>query len=542
MPYESLKQTLRFLVIEIESQIKLTAKLLESRDEQLLEKIAAKDDYVDNLKAILEKECFCRINEDETVPADTLNELRAVHIMAVNLERIGDFCVNIGKQAGYMSSMDMVHRLRYGDMIAPILETLCMVTPAFLSKDLSAALRICRIEYHLDQMFKERFHEAMGALREAGRPEDLVTAIFIVRYLERIGDALLNIGEALLLVINGEKLKLEQYETLQEALSRSHWHAGVPDLELSAILGSRSGCRISRIKPKHGNEQPGIFKEGNRKKIQQEHENLRRWETIQPGLVPKIFSYLENNGSAAMIVEYISGITLEEILLNAKAEILHVCLLALKETIGQIWRKTLQKGTYATDYMEQLQSRLEGVRQVHPDYYRKEAEAETEGAWSTPSLLKACIAIEKEIPAPTQVFIHGDFNTNNIFYEVDGKAIRYIDLYRSRFADYIQDASVFLVSNYRLPVFDLILRARLNSVMDDFLRFFRDFALEIEDKAFDARMTLALARSFYTSTRFELNAEFSRNMFHKAHFLMESVVSHQGSWASFKIPLKILEY
>ena len=54
-------------------------------------------------------------------------------------------------------------------------------------------------------------------------------------------------------------------------------------------------------------------------------------------------------------------------------------------------------------------------------------------------------------------------------------------------------------------------------------------------------MALALARSFYTSSRFELNYAFSREMFLRAHYLLEQVAAHQGRpWEDFRLPGQIL--
>jgi hypothetical protein len=47
---ESILENSRFLVIETENQVKLTYGLLNDFNEKLLEKIASKDDYIDNLK------------------------------------------------------------------------------------------------------------------------------------------------------------------------------------------------------------------------------------------------------------------------------------------------------------------------------------------------------------------------------------------------------------------------------------------------------------------------------------------------------------
>jgi hypothetical protein len=74
-----------------------------------------------------------------------------------------------------------------------------------------------------------------------------------------------------------------------------------------------------------------------------------------------------------------------------------------------------------------------------------------------------------------------------------------------------------------------------------------EFALQFAhghgDTAFQARLALALARSFYTSTRFELKADFAKSMFLRSHFLLDRLVAHRGqSWDGFVLPTDVLYY
>jgi hypothetical protein len=56
-------------------------------------------------------------------------------------------------------------------------------------------------------------------------------------------------------------------------------------------------------------------------------------------------------------------------------------------------------------------------------------------------------------------------------------------------------------------------------------------------------MAFALARSFYTSTRFELNHRFAKVMYHRAHFLLEKIQAFgDGNWEEFRLPQEILFY
>jgi len=46
-----------------------------------------------------------------------------------------------------------------------------------------------------------------------------------------------------------------------------------------------------------------------------------------------------------------------------------------------------------------------------------------------------------------------------------------------------------------------------------------------------------------TSTRFELNYDFAREMFLRAHYLMEDLVAHADKpWEDYRLPRPILFY
>lgn len=535
----------KFLVIEAENQVKLTYGLLNDFNEDLLEKIASKDDYIDNLKTTVENLCFSRIHGSEPVDNKEINDIRSIHIICVNLERIGDYCVNITRQLHYLSEYSFIYGYDYKGMFAEIQKALSQITKVFREKDLSAALDICRSEFNLDILYKKNFDKLMDELSRGRDVGDIMTVIFIFRYLERIGDSLLNIGEALIFAIIGDRIKIRQFEALQKTLTESGFEGSLSDIDFMSIWGSRSGCRIGRV----GNKKPsgfkaqGIFKEGIIKKIRTEKDNIRRWDEIFPGLAPKVFGYYEKGETASLLVEFLSGCTLDQIVLTESDEIIRNVLFIFEQTLSNIWESTRQEGRFQTDYMRQMKSRLDAIRQVHPGFYLSEKQLGSVSISSSKEMIETCSRIEKDIPAPFTIFIHGDFNVNNIVYNHEEQKVNYIDLYRSKHADYIQDASVFLVSNFRLPVFESRLRDRLNVLIEHFFSFFSAFARQNEDKTFEARMALAAARSFYTSTRFELNYGFAREMFLRSHFLMEKIIAHEGKpWENFSFPVKIFFY
>ena len=152
-------------------------------------------------------------------------------------------------------------------------------------------------------------------------------------------------------------------------------------------------------------------------------------------------------------------------------------------------------------------------------------------------------AISSALPAPFRVLIHGDLNSDNIIYDPRQDRIHFVDLYRTAELDYVQDVSVFLVSNFRIPVFEGVARELLNAISLRMLSAATQFAEEHDDHTFHARLALGLARSFITSTRFEIDEDFARTMFMRAVYLLEKVaLFHQQEFVKFRLSPEVITH
>jgi aminoglycoside phosphotransferase (APT) family kinase protein len=146
-------------------------------------------------------------------------------------------------------------------------------------------------------------------------------------------------------------------------------------------------------------------------------------------------------------------------------------------------------------------------------------------------------ALEARCGVKFSVLIHGDFNTDNIIlpFEGDGRGVRLIDLHRSRLGDYLQDASVFLVSNFRLQIFEAPVRRRIQDTMRWVLDFTREQAARWDDVHAEPRLGLGLVRSLITSTRFILDEGFARELHLRGEFVMERLLRAQAP-SDFQLP------
>lgn len=537
------RENFKFLALEVTKLLVDTRRLLADPRDDVVAKIAPRDDYVDNLKSMIENKCF-RLLTNEKLDGGTINLIRAINVATNNLERIADFGVNIVGQLRYLGAYETLHRFDPGPFFEAIFGSLAVVEDALFRRDMSLALRICRAELEIDELYAAVFRQIMTDLRNGDGPEDLVTTLFIYRYLERAGDSLLNIGEAAIFATVGEKLKVSEFQALEESLAHADVEFDVSEVDYHGIWETRSGSRIGMVHSHDAGQRSVVFKEGRTKKVLEEKLALERWEQLEPGLPPKLFAYHDHGEKASLLLEYLQGHTFQRLMLDTDGRTCSTAYLMIVETIGRVWDRTLERKRCKPNFMRQISSRLPDVFTVHPGFRTPDIQI---GALAVPgfeTLLREAKALDAELVAPFKVLIHGDFNTDNVIVNLTARRVHLIDLHRSRLFDYVQDVSVFIVSNFRLKIFDAGPRRRLDQVTHEFYEFAREFARGHGDASFDARLALGLARSLLTSTRFEMDRVFSRTMMLRARYLLERLLAHRAAaqargvavdWAAFQL-------
>ncbi len=542
---DELRENFRFMVSAVISQVEQTQKFLQAPSSRGMDRITSGDDYIDTLKSLIEEKTFELLMTAQGMSKRQVALLRSINTINSNLERLADFAVNIPRQMSHLSDPSFVLRYGFGELFEEVLAGLRQLVRAVDRRDASLAFRICQCEFNLDRMHQDRFALVMKQLRDGGEPGDLVTALFISNYLERMGDSLLNIGEAILFSVVGEKMKIQQYRALTEGLGSGGEKPSISQVEFESIWGTRSGCRIG-VTRKQSEEaaRPVLFKHGNFEKLQAEKLNTERWDKIIPGLTPKIWEFQpDEEGNGSVLMEYLTGCTLQHMVLNPEEAELDLALGLLEETLGHAWSTTKKAGEVSADFVGQMRRRQEAVFRMHPDFDPGQLDIGDLPLPSFGHLLGQAEKATAGLSAPFSVLIHGDLNLNNIIYNGDEQRIHFIDLHRSRHTDYVQDVSVFMVSNFRLPVFQRAVRARMEFTINAFMRFAVKFARVTGDDTLEARLALGLARSLFSSTRFEMNRRFARDMFMRSVYLLEKLVEHQDKpWPEFKLPRQALIY
>lgn len=523
-----IRDNLRFLCVEVDSQLENLQSYFDDPSRALARRIFDRAGYVYNLKSRIHDGTLRELWENKHSDTVTIT-LRSIEFIATELERIAELCRECVKQAQHIDEFSLLKPAAYGDLLQQVRDGIELLGPAIEDNDSKQALEIGKIENRLDRHYNKLLKRYINGLKEKKEKhtEDLATALFIAHNVEQMGDALLTISESIISANLGQPVNLESFHALQASVKKLEKDEDLDEIQIRTIAETRSGSAISAISNGDGDDDDylAIYKEGQKRKLKEERQSVESWHEIYPGLAPKILSYKKRGQSASLLIEHLPGMTFEQILLSAPDSLLTETLQQLGATLQSVWRETRTDEPVKSGFMRQLNKRLNEVYKVHPEFDLSDSKMCGFEVASFDSLLAAVAEYEQAVKAPFSVYIHGDFNVDNIIYDPMEKRINFIDLHRSRYMDYVQDVSVFMVSNYRLQILDSATRRRINAVSREFYHLTRAFALESGDRSFDLRLALGLARSFASSTRFILDKSHARRMFLRARYLMEKVLA-----------------
>ncbi|MDR1045252.1 MAG: phosphotransferase [Candidatus Adiutrix sp.] len=557
---ESRQGDFRLLLAELTQHLDQVRLYLGEPSVKAREELRHKSAYISSLALVVHQQNFDLEREDK-LDDDRRRFHRGLSAIAGRLPRIAELALNIVRQFGHLSQPSFLDDYDLDAFFDEIDLGLAMVRPALEHRKLKLVERLCRVEEALDARYADRFARLIREMEEGlGRPGDRVTALMIVHYLERIGDLILEIGEEILFIILGERLSYPQYQALEagfKASGRGGRPAAAPG-DFRSIWSGRSGCRIGVVRggelglagaEERGflGQEPVLFKHGPSAKLEKERENLEIWSRLWPGLPPAALAYVpaEGDGEAALVLEYIRGATLKDMFLqNPGAEALRELTGALHLAAG-LWRETRLEEECRADFVRQGEKRLGPIQALYPDLVNFSAAVGDLEIKSFSALLKAARPYEAALPAPFTVRVHGDFNLSNIMRDEKNGSYRFIDLYRSRLSDYVQDLSVMILSILRLPLTGAAARLELSRAARLVYTFGLDFASQNHDPGLEARLAFGLARSFLTSARFEARRGTAARFLAHSRYLWEKILDYGRTgrpWTAFKPGLRVLYF
>ncbi|OSP53785.1 hypothetical protein BV911_16075 [Pseudoruegeria sp. SK021] len=528
-----------FLLAELDGQITRLITYFEDPKSDVAIQIMQRAGYSNNLAGRVRKACLAAMLLKKNSEARRLH-LQGIDTVARNL----DFMSRLGRRA--VDQAERVQRtklLRAATYVPPlklVRSTMAGIQGALDARDSKLAVKIGQVRTDITQFHDQLFRTYTRDMVDTKHTEDLAFALIALNEVARMGEALQGISEAILSINIGQNVQFERYFTLRSVLAGL---ANDDEINLKPLAETRSGSVISSVSLQDGKGRSvaAVFKDGDRRKVKEERVGVKSWNSVYPGVAPEILSYEKNGRSAALLIEHLEGQTFEDLVLGGTDAALETAQKALHKTVRDIWRTTLTQEPAEMRAMDQLSKRMEDVVRLHPQLAPGTKSINGTVLPGINQLIMQARAREAALPAPFSVYIHGDFNLDNVIYDAVACNIRFIDLHRSRYMDYVQDVSVFMVSNYRLQVLDAGTRRRIARVATDMHAMAAKFAKRQKDTTFEYRLALGLARSFASSTRFVVDKYHARRMLLRSRFILESALAVPvGREARFKLPMKDL--
>jgi len=185
-------------------QLTAVMQAMDSRDTHLAQSIIRNDDRVDDLYLATD----ARILNLIALQAPVARDLRLVSALLhsnVHLERMGDLCVNVAKfvSNGHPYPSDDAIMISLQDMGARAGQMIELALRAFSSRSVDLAEQLPVYDDAIDRLNRGMLHHLRDYIGDEDSYEWAVQLLLVARYLERIGDHAVDIGEQTSFLVTG---------------------------------------------------------------------------------------------------------------------------------------------------------------------------------------------------------------------------------------------------------------------------------------------------------------------------------------------------
>ena len=182
----------------VEKQIYESMLSLKNYDLDKAEQVIKDDDKVDEMQKIIEEECIKFIATEQPLATDLRRVFTASKIVT-DLERMADHAVDIckitkrigGNINSFKESSDEIW-----EMDKKVRSMIKSAIDSYINEDDDAAYKICERDDEIDAFYKSLFTNLVNAIKLDDHLINQGTQLlFVIKYLERIGDHVTNICE-----------------------------------------------------------------------------------------------------------------------------------------------------------------------------------------------------------------------------------------------------------------------------------------------------------------------------------------------------------
>lgn len=177
---------------------------LVNGDVDLAAKVIAGDDEIDRINLYIEEQSMYVIARQCPVAGD-LRLIHSILFISVHLERMGDLALNMAKTTRRTQEEESLPGLlalisKMGEKTKQVVRT---SLEAFDKNDVALARTLPEMDDPIDQLFKLFFKELAATAAREGAFEWASNMVLASRYLERIADHAVDIGERVTYLVTG---------------------------------------------------------------------------------------------------------------------------------------------------------------------------------------------------------------------------------------------------------------------------------------------------------------------------------------------------
>jgi phosphate transport system protein len=187
---------------------------LEMSDTALAERVIAKDDEIDKFDRKIESQCMTLLALEQPMAKD-LRMIATSLKMITDLERIGDFVVDIAEEVVIMGKPIRipVSASKFNELVADVKSMVADSIKTYATGNVQQAQTFEARDDRIDFLFKSIVESMVKAIAQGQcsteTVADVASLLFIIRYLERIADHAVNIGNRVCYMEEGDRRYLK---------------------------------------------------------------------------------------------------------------------------------------------------------------------------------------------------------------------------------------------------------------------------------------------------------------------------------------------
>jgi phosphate transport system protein len=189
----------------VEESLERSGRALLERDADLADRVRWEDAAVNDLQREINTDITTLIATQAPVARD-VRELLALYHASAELERMGDYAVNIAKLAQQLASEPETPIFpQIPQMERVCREQLHAAMRALVDISEEGARAVCRRDDEIDHLYNSVYEDAMKLMGAAPeRVRQATHMLFAAHHLERLGDRVTNIGEDVVYLATGQ--------------------------------------------------------------------------------------------------------------------------------------------------------------------------------------------------------------------------------------------------------------------------------------------------------------------------------------------------